>query len=51
MKRLDVPVSGDLIVEPIEEAVMVYDELLKKLGEFMVSDFFLDGSFIQATSE
>lgn len=29
--------AGDLIVEPIAEAVAMYDDLLKQLREFMVS--------------
>jgi hypothetical protein len=43
MKRLVAPVTGDLIVEPIEGAVAAYDELLKELCKFMVSNFFVDG--------
>lgn len=30
--------AGDLIVEPISEAVAMYDDLLKQLREFMVSE-------------
>lgn len=30
--------AGDLIVEPIAEAVALYDDLLEQLREFMVSD-------------
>jgi hypothetical protein len=33
--------TGDLIVEPIEEAVALYDNLLKELEEFIVSHLFL----------
>ena len=31
--------ADDIIVEPIEEAVAIYDKLLKELRKFMVSDF------------
>lgn len=31
--------ADDIIVEPIKEAVAVYDKLLKELRTFMVSDF------------
>lgn len=30
--------AGDLIIEPIAEAVAMYDDLLEQLREFMVSD-------------
>jgi hypothetical protein len=33
--------TDDLIVEPIEEAVAMYDNLLKELQMFMVSHLFL----------
>jgi hypothetical protein len=36
--------TDDLIVEPIEEAVALYDNLLKELHKFMVSHLFLDDS-------
>jgi hypothetical protein len=35
------PATDDLIVEPIEEAVALYDSLLKELQKFMVSHHFL----------
>jgi hypothetical protein len=38
------PATDDLIVEPIEEAVALYDNLLKELHKFMVSHLFLDDS-------
>jgi hypothetical protein len=44
------PATGDLIVEPIEEAVALYDDLLKELQKFMVSHLFL-GYFSSARIE
>jgi hypothetical protein len=44
------PATGDLIVESIEEAVALYDDLLKELQKFMVSHLFL-GYFSSARIE
>jgi hypothetical protein len=40
MRRPANAATGDLIVEPIEEAVALYDNLLKELQKFMVSHLF-----------
>lgn len=40
--------SDDLIVEPIEEAVRIYNNLLKELYRFMVSNISFCGSFARS---
>jgi hypothetical protein len=47
MKRPTTSVADDLIVEPIEEAFKLYDELLKELDKFMVSNLFTISPYIR----
>jgi hypothetical protein len=49
MRGPAIPATGDLIVEPIEEAVALYDSLLKELQKFMVSHLFLCNSSLART--
>jgi len=40
--------ADDIIVEPIEEAVAIYDKLLKELHKFIVSDLLFGRSFARS---
>lgn len=44
MRRPVISAADDVIVEPIEEAVAIYENLLKELYKFMVSDWFVGDS-------